>query len=135
MTYQTVIRSKGTLLWRIALCAAVCLFPAGCGGPDQASLDRLYGTWTTDDPKYDNAWFQILPEKIIFYTVEETVNLNVITNIEQTRDRDGKLFVIEYEDRQGQEYVLTFFLYRRPIGDILVFKHQKEIIWKKKDGN
>jgi hypothetical protein len=105
----------------------------GCGdGPSEDILSRLYGTWQTDAPGYETAQFEIQKDKIVFHTVEDTIEVNRITDIQHTPDDEGDLLTIEYKVRLGDEYLLTVYLYSRPDGDALVFKNQEHITWRKK---
>ena len=136
MTIQPVIQPVGSTMLRcFAVCMAFLLLTGCAGEPGEEILNRLYGTWETGAAGYANARFEIRKGKIVFYTVEGTTSVNLITDIQHSPDKKEDLLSIEYKDRLGQEYLLTFYLYSRPDGDALVFKNQEHIIWKKNPGS
>jgi len=135
MTIQPAIQSVGGSMLRCFAVCLICLLLTGCADePGEDILNRLYGTWETGAAGYENTRFEIRKKKIAFYALDGTVSENLITNIRHLPDKKGDLLSIEYKDRQGQEYLLTVYLYSRPDRDALVFKNQAHIIWQKNPG-
>ena len=135
MAIQSEIQPVGSSMLRFFAVCLACLLLAGCADEvGEDIMNRLYGSWETGAAGYEDARFQIRKEAIVFYAVDGTASVNLITGIRQSPDKKGDLLSLEYEDRLGQEYLLAFYLYSFPDGDSLVFKNQERIIWKKNPG-
>ena len=136
MAIQSEIQPVGSSMLRFFAVCLACLLLAGCADEvGEEIMNRLYGSWETTAAGYEDARFEIRKKAIVFYAVDGTAAKNLITGIRHSPDKQGgDLLTIEYEDRLGQEYLLTFYLYSFPDRDTLVFKNQEHIIWKKNRG-
>lgn len=102
--------------------------------PDEEIKSRLYGVWRTDASAYfqaHQASFEISREQVVFSTVEGTLDINYITGMSYTPSEQGENLHIEYQNSDGEAFGLNLVLSATPQGDILTFKNQKQIVWKK----
>ena len=93
--------------------------------------ERLNGTWRTSVARYKDAYFEIHDRQIIFHTVENTVSVNAITDISQYSKRGIDWVEIEYVSLDDLEFILSFRLLPQPEGEVIIFKNQPDIIWRK----
>lgn len=108
---------------------------SGCTSDSgEEARSRLYGTWKTYAGEYNQAHqarFEISQEEIVFRTVEGTLNINYISSMDYTPSQEGAEFHIVYRNSDGDEFVLDLILMTTRRGDILKFKNQRHVSWKK----
>jgi hypothetical protein len=89
----------------------------------------LLGVWKTSAPQYADRSFEITPGMVILNTGDDAVAINAIVGVEQVPTRGNILYVISYEDREGQKHRFAF--YYDPTPDAIRFEHQNRIDWTK----
>ena len=108
------------------------IFSPGCA--KKATVpDELVGVWKTADPKYpDPCFFELTKERIIFGTIEGTVENYLIKSIskEKAKTETRFLYTISYLDNNKLQY--DFPVYYHPLEKgIIRFKNQQNIVWTK----
>lgn len=101
---------------------------------DKTIPEELIGLWETSEPRYEDCTFELKDEMIIFNNYPEYTNINYITDIEKSPEKDRVLYHIHYEDQEGQEFKLSLFYDKTADVGVIRFKNQKEIIWTKREG-
>jgi hypothetical protein len=96
--------------------------------------EDLLGVWKTSAPKYADRSFEIKKDIIIFAIGEGKIDFYSITGVEKIREDDSILFTIFHENKEGQEFKLSFYHYPEKDG-IIRFKNQKQIKWIKDKGS
>jgi hypothetical protein len=92
--------------------------------------DDLIGVWKTSTPEYEDRFFEIKKDEIIFGTGEGNVDTHRISNIEmeKVRGAESSLYTIHYKNLEGQEYKFSFYF--DPIKHGLIrFKNQDKMVW------
>lgn len=117
----------------IALCViATALF--GCQvRKDNIVTEELIGVWETSASRYEDCFFEIKDEMIIFNNGLDYTNINYINDIEIFPGRGKTLYNMYYKDMQGKEYKLSFFYFKEGNGGVIRFKNQKEIEWTRSE--
>ena len=109
---------------------AVACALAACRPREITIPDGLIGVWTTEAPRYQDRFFDLRPEKVIFGTGNGNSNSNPIVAIE-TAEEDGHLrYNIDYWGSEGQEYTFSFY-YDPANGGVITLKNQRNIDWRK----
>lgn len=119
----------------IAAIITLIIFISHCGDKRIASED-IIGIWKTSAPKYADRSFEITKERIIFGIGEGNFEIYFIKKIhvkQFPRDRNS-LYTIIYEDDEGGDYTFAFY-YDNKNGSVIRLKNQREIEWKKEQGN
>lgn len=119
----------------IVLALATCVSFFGCESRELETFPgELLGVWETSAPRYQDCFFELAKHLIIFanLTAIDNIQVNCIQEIEEIRKGRRRLYIIHYEDAEGQEY--EFPLYYDPVrGGVIRFKHQEQILWTKMD--
>ena len=115
------------------VCAILFSTICGCAlWEDETLPDELIGVWETDAPRYRNCPTEISKRHVIFQTVTGESDINTITKVEKTTEKGKTLYHIHYKNSEGLVYRLSFFFYKTPEGDVIQYKNQSQLIWKKK---
>jgi len=117
---------------KIVFVLAVIFFSLGCQSKDSRIVPgELRGVWKTSAPKYEGCYFELTEDEIIFNNENfiNAMHINSIKNIEKIIPRKRILYTIVYEDKNEQEYELSF--YYDPSRNVIRYKNQQEIAWKK----
>jgi hypothetical protein len=99
------------------------------------SVEELTGVWQTTEPRYEDCSFEIQGDSILFTNDLSEVHINHINDIEKVSDGKGTLYHILYKDDEGQKYKLSLLYFKSPDGDIIKFKNQQDIEWKRRPEN
>jgi len=89
--------------------------------------------WVTTAPTYEDCFFEIKTDEVIFGSGEKKFDTYPITKIKIEKDlkEQKTLYIICYKNITGQEY--KFSLYYDPANQGTIrFKNQKEMVWAKK---
>jgi hypothetical protein len=109
---------------------AVACALAACRSRETTVPDGLIGVWTTEAPKYQDRFFDLRSDKVLFGTGNGNSDSNPIVAIE-TAEEDGHLLCnIDYLGSEGQEYTFSFY-YDPANGGVINLKNQLEIDWQK----
>lgn len=129
-----MMRSKRILL---ALAMFAALFGFQCE-KSKTVPGELIGVWRTSAPKYEDCYFQLTEDLIIFANEAhlDKKDVNRISGIKKTDRGKQVLYTFSYEfyyeGKEGQE--CKFFFYYDPSeGGSIRFKNQLKIKWKKAD--
>ena len=94
--------------------------------------DELKGVWKTSVPKYKDRSFELTEKLIIFVSGDlfENIDVNLISKIEIIGEGNCRLYAIQYENMEKQDFKLSF--YYEPSDDgVIRFKNQQKIEWRK----
>ena len=91
----------------------------------------LNGDWVADHRAYAGASMSISPTKITFFTVENTVIQNTITEIKYKYETQGDFFRIYYTNDTGEDYAISLYLYNMKGEDVIRMKYMKQIAWRR----
>ena len=114
------------------LVVGLVLFSAllGCTRSKQEFRPDLIGVWKTEDPKYEDRFFQLEPQTLILGIGEGRVNTYRIQSVRWSLDRVGTLYTVSYWDYQEQT-AETFAFYYDSVGGVIRLKNQQQIEWRK----
>jgi hypothetical protein len=117
------------------LSAAVLAVLFGCGlFDDSETFPRaILGHWETDAPGYEQCYMDITETTISFHTIEGTTDVNFIQKIERTEKDGDTVYDIHYENRDGDEFLLSVTLSGANQKGTLQFYNQKYLTWNKVD--
>jgi len=92
--------------------------------------DDLIGVWKTSTPEYEDRFFEIKKDEIIFGTGEGNSDTHRIDNIEMEKipGVESPLYTFHYKNLEGKEYKFSFFYDPKKPGAIR-FKNQDKIVW------
>jgi hypothetical protein len=110
------------------------LFGCQCSIKTTAPED-LIGVWKTSAPQYEDRFFEMKKDEIIFGTGPGTFDSHVINKVEmgKVRGEEGKLYTIYYKNQEGVEDKFSFY-YNPGKGGAIRFKNQEKIVWTKEKG-
>ena len=112
---------------------AICVL-AGCQAlHDDSVPPELVGRWYTDAPGYEVCYTQITETTIDFYTAERTLRQYTIHRVERTikekDDASHDVLDIHYQDKDGEDYLLSVVLLQEGGRNRLQFFHQPHLVW------
>jgi hypothetical protein len=93
--------------------------------------ESLLGTWEATAPRYAGCNFVIKDGMIIFDNGAGHVDVNHISKIEERPAKDRTLYRIRYEDSNKNECTLSLYYCCRTEGDVILFKNQMQIEWRR----
>ena len=100
----------------------------GCqGGKIQSVPDKLQGVWKTSEPGYADSSFELRLNTLIFGLGEGKFDSYYINYLKRNRDGKSTVYTIYYEDKEGEEYILSMFYYED--NDVIKLQYQEHIIW------
>ena len=102
---------------------------SGCRGALLESVpDELVGVWKTTSPRYEDRFFEISEDLIVFGTGGRNTEAHRILSIREALEDERLLYAISYESAEGEEY--GFFFYYDPAGSgVIRFKNQQDMAW------
>jgi major membrane immunogen (membrane-anchored lipoprotein) len=106
----------------------------GCESKKIAAVpENLIGLWGTSDPKYADRTFEITRNEIIFQTGENTFDTYSIKSLEMEKatGKEISLYTINYKNKEGLKYKLSFYYNPAGQGEIR-HKNQPKMVWTKK---
>jgi hypothetical protein len=94
--------------------------------------DELLGTWKATKPEYQDAYFELKPDRITFGDREGGIQSYVITRIKRGQYRSSQwlIYTVTYQNENLQKMEFSFFCSRART-DTLILKNQKDLVWKK----
>jgi len=116
--------------------AAFCFLTSSCSrGSGKELPSEIMGRWTTDSPRYKDASMEIEKDFIVFRNGDYTIR-HRITAFEVEEKGDGPVNRIFYEEPEGGESSLSFFIRHMEDGGgrkvFIVYKNQA-LVWEKAD--
>jgi hypothetical protein len=113
---------------------AASLFIAGCGVFQEEGVPKeLMGHWETDAPGYQGCFMDITEATISFHTVKGTTDVNFIQKVERTQKNGAFVYDINYENMDGDEFLLSVTVLGGGEKGVLQFYNQKYLTWNKVD--
>ena len=110
---------------------ALCCGLLGCTPrPTQGLRPDLIGVWKTEDPKYQDRFFQFEPQTLILGIGEERRTTYRIQSVGASLDRFGTLYTVAYWDPQ-EGMLATFAFYYDPVSGVIRLNNQDRIEWRK----
>jgi len=116
----------------ILLAAFTLLF--ACQAEEKTIPNELLGVWGTSDSEYEDCFFEIGKDSIIFINTdpsELSFDTNIISKIEMTLQEGKTLYEIYYNKVGEEEYQFSFYYY--PQDGSIRFKNQMNFAWRKTD--
>jgi hypothetical protein len=122
-------------LWFIATIIALTVFVSYCGDKG-IPPDEILGVWKTSEPKYADRSFGIGKESITFGIGKRNFKtyLTKKIHVQQFPQDNSRLYTIYYEDDEGEKGQFAFYYYYEN-GGVIRLKNQRNIEWKKEQGN
>ena len=110
------------------------LFGCQCSRKTTAPED-LVGVWKTSAPKYEDRFFEMKKDEIVFGTGQGTFDSHPIKKVEtgKVRGEERILYIISYRNQEGVEDKFSFY-YHPEKGGAIRFKNQEKIVWTKRRG-
>ena len=124
------MRAPGTIVVVLVLVASV----VGCRGEDAELLipSPLIGRWTTDDPRYVDRYLEITATSVNFGVGENRPQSYGIFKITAVpHPVRGTRYRIEYIDRDGVDYHVSFHLQLENDEVVLRLANQFHMVWRK----
>ncbi len=120
-----------TSLASLLLLGIPLLAGPGCSGGRSAdnriTPEEIRGAWRTDAPGYADRGMEILEKALAFDVGGGDFTVQVIRSIETSPAPEGTDYEIEYRNREGGIFTLSFTY--RPADTTIVFRNQPELIW------
>ncbi len=126
-----VLRSPKSRALFLAL--AFSMLFSGCQIKESETLPKeLMGVWKSSAPKYADCTLELTKEFIVFTSGEFQgyINVNFIVKVEKKTERNHVLYIIHYENLDGQRFKFAFYHYPSQ-GAVLRPKNQLDMEWKK----
>ena len=91
---------------------------------------NLIGKWTTSAPRYQDRFFEITKETLIYGLGGGKIDVYFISSMEESLEGNNILYTINYKNTDGLEFTRSFYYHPENEGAIQ-FKHQEHIKWTK----
>jgi hypothetical protein len=101
----------------------------------------LIGVWRSSTPGYEDRYLQFAQRNVIFGTGGIEGESYLVAEVQSSPAEEGAkdeaakskrmLFTIRYMKTDKLEYDLTFY-YDPPPAEVITFKHQEKLTWRKK---
>ncbi|MBW2490544.1 MAG: hypothetical protein JRE65_05290 [Deltaproteobacteria bacterium] len=93
--------------------------------------ENLIGKWTTSEPRYEDRFFEIKKETIVYGLGGDKQDVYFVSNLETRLQGNQILYTLSCKDTDGLKFTRSFF-YELINGGVIRFKNQKNIKWMKK---
>ena len=116
---------------QVIFLAVLFVISINCGRITTAD-DELTGIWKPLDIRYNGAHFEIKKKAITFWTKDGDSNSYKIIKIKKQllKDKEWVEYTIFYQDFDFQKVEFPFY-FRSSDRDIIRFKNQPTLVWKK----
>jgi len=115
--------------WSKAAIWSLLMLPMllACGTVQETLPAELLGTWTTEDPSYEDRFMQIFKDRIYFGTGQGDPSPNSIIAVSTEYQDDSAVCTIDYQEPDGDEYRLL--LRYRFSEDELQLANRSRVTW------
>ena len=93
--------------------------------------ENLIGKWTTSEPRYEDRFFEITKETLVYGLGGDKQDVYFISNLETRLEGNKLLYTLSCKDTNGLKFTRSFY-YESLNGGVIKFKNQKNIEWMKK---
>lgn len=90
----------------------------------------LIGKWTTSAPRYQDRFFEIAKEMLIYGLGGDKIDVYHISSIEESLEGNNRLYTINYKNTDGLKFTQSFY-YHPENGGSIQLKNQEHIEWRK----
>ncbi|MCJ7540837.1 MAG: hypothetical protein WBG61_08460 [Desulfobacterales bacterium] len=91
---------------------------------------NLIGKWTTSAPRYQDRFFEITKETLIYGLGGGKIDVYFISSMEESLEGNNILYTINYKNTDGLKFTQSFY-YHPENGGSIQLKHQEHIKWTK----
>lgn len=95
--------------------------------------EDLIGKWTTSASRYQDRFFEITKETLVYGLGGGKTDVYLISSMEESLDGNNILYTINYKNTDGLKFTQSFY-YHPENGGSIQLKHQEHIEWRKKKG-
>jgi hypothetical protein len=92
--------------------------------------ENLIGKWRTSEPRYQDRFFEITKETLIYGLGGDQTDVYFISSMEESLEGNNRLYTINYENADGLKFTQSFY-YHPENGGSIQLKHQEHIKWKR----
>lgn len=92
--------------------------------------EDLTGRWTTTEPRYEDRFFEITKETLVYGLGGDKQDVYFISNLERKLVGNQLLYSIGFKNKDGFKFTRSFY-YESGNGGIIRFKNQKHVEWTK----
>jgi hypothetical protein len=113
----------------IVLISAVAIFIFS--GEDSVEIpEKLFGRWTTADPKYADRFFDLSKNSVVFGVGNGNIAVYTTDDIYGIIEDDRIIYTVIFVDDEGVEYSQSLYFSKND-DNLLFFKNQNKIGWRK----
>jgi hypothetical protein len=94
---------------------------------------KLLGKWTTSAPGYQDRFIELTKKTLVYGIGGGNEDVYIITSLEENPKGKNIIYTINYKNSEVK-YTRSFD-YHPKNGGTIQFKHQEQIVWRKKHGN
>jgi hypothetical protein len=91
---------------------------------------NLIGKWTTLAPGYQDRFIELTKETLTYGLGGDKKDICFISSIKKRPEGNNVLYSINYKNTDGLKFTRSFY-YDAENGDMIKFKHQEHIEWRK----
>lgn len=92
--------------------------------------ENLIGKWTTLAPGYQDRFFEITKETLVYGLGGDKEDVYFISSVEESLEGNNILYIVSYKNTDGLAFTRSFY-YHPENGGAIQFKHQEHIEWRK----
>ena len=101
-----------------------------CTGKHTNIPENLVGIWTTSEPRYEDRFFEITKETLIYGLGGDKKDIYSVSSIEESLEGNNIIYTISYKNTDGFKFTRSFY-YESVEGGVIRFKNQKQVKWTK----
>ena len=121
-------------LWSVKvflLAIFYCLM--GCGVSSERIVpEELAGFWETDEKQYEACVLEMSGDLIVFQKGKSFREIHYVKKIKRKPLEKKVLYRITYENKEKEDFSLSFYYSKDPGGEVLRFKNREYIAWRRK---
>ena len=92
--------------------------------------ENLIGKWTTSEPRYEDRFFEITKETLVYGLGGDKQDVYFVSNLETRLQGNQILYTLSCKDTDGLKFTRSFY-YESANGGVIRFKNQKHVEWTK----